>query len=95
MKNRIAAAVLAVGGIATSVGAFDAEVATLTPMAELGYGVVALGTDNGMAQNAGAGGGGAAGGLAAAWLGAKIGGKVGAVVGGPWGLIAGAAIGAA
>lgn len=95
MKNRIAAAVLAVGGLATSAGAFALEAEASAPMAELGYGLVALGTDNGMAQNAGAGGGGAAGGLAAAWLGAKIGGKVGGVIGGPVGLIAGAALGAA
>ena len=99
MKNRIAAAVLAVGGLATSAGAFDPEAEAVVPSAELGYMVAAYFSDSPVAHNAGAGGGGflggLAGGAAGAWAGLKLGGTVGAAIGGPVGGLAGAMAGAA
>ena len=98
MKNRIAAAVLAVGGLATSAGAFDTEVEAFVPSAQAGYMLAAYITDDPVAHNVGAGAGGTAGGLAGgavgAWLGFKIGAKLGAAIGGPVGAIVGAGLGA-
>ena len=99
MKNRIAAAVLAVGGLATSAGAFDTEVEAFVPSANIGYMVATYYSDDPVAHNAGAGGGGflgsLAGGAAGAWIGLKLGGKIGAAIGGPVGGFAGAMAGAA
>ena len=98
MKNRIAAAVLAVGGLATSAGAFDTEVDAVVPSAEAGYMVAAYLSDDPVWHNVGAGAGGSAGGLAGgaagAWLGFKLGAKLGAAIGGPVGAIVGAGLGA-
>lgn len=98
MKNRIAAAVLAVGGLATSAGAFDTEAEAFVPSADVGYMMATYVSDDPIVHNMGAGAGGAAGGTlggaAGAWLGFKIGAKLGAAFGGPLGAIVGAGLGA-
>ncbi|MXY53892.1 MAG: hypothetical protein F4Y86_15405 [Gammaproteobacteria bacterium] len=98
MKNRIAAAVLVVGGLASAAFAGAPEADAFVPGADVGYMLATYVSDDPIIHNAGAGAGGAAGGTlggaAGGWLGFKIGAKLGAAVGGPLGAIVGAGVGA-